>query len=274
MKTTTDLEDIVTVLQTFDFVEGEDDIWRSGPVCAIIEGRVVVFNVGGMANEIYGSLYDENFEPQNVMERYQFKIGILPLVDAYLKAQGDAASYEEALETYSEKVAEYFNARGVPVNHKELCVDGRAYCEFRLDDSVLRGRNPETVNLFNISARFDFGMEFEFEGGHSIVAPGENVEAEMLMVFDEDLTNMIPEDPVERVDYSSSYHYRHIVNAIPDMLRVGLVSVCKSTANIVTSLDKPITSCRKHFRPEILGTITDYDVKFKSTIHTDKAWNE
>lgn len=274
MKTTTDFEDLENALDALDFVKCEDHVWRKGTVAASIGGRVVAFCIGGMANEVYGSLYDENFEPQDPMEAYQARCGILPLVDAYIAVNGDALNYAAALETYSEKVAEYFNSRGVPVNHRELCVDGRAYCEFRLDDSVLRGRNPEAIHLFAISVRFDFGMMFEFEGGCSILVPGQNVETEVAAVFDADALSFALEDPVERVDYSSSYHYRYIVNAIPDMLRVGLVGVYKSTANIVTSLDKQITSCRKHFRSEIVGTITDYDVEFKASIHTDKAWNE
>jgi hypothetical protein len=64
------------------------------------------------------------------------------------------------------------------------------------------------------------------------------------------------------------------VNALPDMLRIGIKKVRKETVEIVTALSKPITNCKKHFRPEVIGTITDYCVDFKRSIHPPKKWNE
>lgn len=272
MKPRSDLDDIENALKAFDFVEGEDYIFRKGSACATINGRVVTFNVSGMPDEIYGSLYDEDFEPQNVMETFQAKQGIRPLADAIIDVQSQAMEFEEALKEYSGKVYAYFIARGVPVACSIIRVCHQPVCDFFMDREATRGR--ERVHLFSVSVRFDLGMEFMFEGGSAIVVFGEDINEDMEAVFNEELLTLTPEDPVDRVDYSSSYHYRYIVNAIPDMLRVGVVNVCKSVCNIVSTLDKPITSCRKHFRPEVLGTLTDFDVKFKSSIHPVKKWNE
>lgn len=274
-----DFQDIVNALEALDFVEGADYVYRKGSVCAAITGRVVMFHVSGMPEEVYGSLYDEDFVPQNVMEVFQHKKGIRALVDAFIDVQAQAMNYEEKLKEYSDGVVAYFAARNVPVVadiYRRNGETGRFVADIRISDECVRNRKSGArVTLFTLDVRFDMGVSIEFAGGHSYLVDGDDVAANLELVFgDEDLLQLTPENPVDRVDYSTSYHYQHIVNAIPDMLRVGLVDVWRSDCEIVTTLSDQITSCNKHFTPKVLGTITDFSVKFKSTIHTDKAWNE
>lgn len=254
-------------LLALGMTEGKEDDYsfRYGDVIATIQGRVAVFEYS--YEELYASLDWENFEPRDVMEKYYQQHGVKS-PEAVFKLICSTATKRKCFQMeYADKVAAHFIACGVPVQYCEI--DG--YSRFRVDPEIVRGHDP--VDLFRIQVRHDFGMEFFF-GDSSIVVDGDDPVRNIGEVFTVELLGDIsPEDPVDRVDYSSSYHYRYIVNALPDMLRVGIKGVCKSTCEIVTALSKPITSCKKHFRPEVIGTITDFCVDYKRSIHPPKDWN-
>lgn len=255
-------------LLALGMIEGTEDDYsfRFGEVIATIQGRVAVFEYSYM--ELYGSLEWENFKPRDVMENYYNTKGVQSLEAAFKLICTNNTKRMCFQMEYADHVAKHFEACGVPVQYCEI--DG--YSRFRVSPELVRGHDP--VDLFRVKVRHDFGMEFFF-GDSSIIADGENAERNITEIFTVELLGDIsPENPVERVDYSSSYHYRHIVNALPDMLRVGIKGVTKSTCEIVTALSKPITSCKKHFQPEVIGTITDFCVDYKRSIHPPKNWNE
>jgi hypothetical protein len=245
---------------------GDDYSFYFGEVIATIQGRVAVFEYS--YEELYASLDWENFEPRDLMEKYYRQKGVKSPEVVFKLICSNATKRKCFQMEYADKVAKHFNACGVPVQYYEI--DG--YSRFRVEPEFVRG--PEPIDLFRMQVRHDFGMEFFF-GDSSIVVDGEDVDRNIKEVFCvESLGDISPENPVDRVDYSSTYHYRHIVNALPDMLRVGIKKVRKETVEIVTALRKPITNCKKHFRPDVIGTITDYCVDFKASIHPPKNWNE
>lgn len=255
-------------LLALGMTEGKEDDYAFyyGDVIATIQGRVAVFEYS--YEERYASLEWENFVPRDVMEKYYKDQGVHSPESVFKAICSDSTKRKCFQMEYADKVAEHFIACGVPVQYCE--VDG--YSRFRVSPEIVRGHEP--IDLFRIMVRHDFGMEFFF-GDSSIVVDGEDVERNIKEVFTtEMLGDISPENPVDRVDYSSTYHYRHIVNALPDMLRVGIKGVSMDTCEITTTLNKQFTTCKKHFRPEVIGTITDYCVDFKRSIHPPKEWNE
>lgn len=256
-------------LKALDFVEGGDCIFRKGILQATIEGRVITFTTERSACTVFASLDFGDFEPRDVLELYYKKNGIRSISDAYAHMVKSTENYEAVQCSYADDVADHFIACGVPVQYCEV----NGYSSFRVDPEIVRG--PEPVDLFRIQVRHDFGMEFFLEGDNSVVVDGDDPVRNIGEVFSAASSHdLLVENPSDRVDYSSTYHYRYIVNALPDMLRVGIKKVRKETVEIVTALSKPITNCKKHFHPEVIGTITDYCVDFKRSIHPPTKWND
>lgn len=256
-------------LLALGMTEGTEDDYSFyfGEVTATIHGRVAVFAYA--YEELYASLDWENFEPRDVMEVYYHKNGVQSPEAAFKSICSIATKRKCFQMEYADKVAKHFEACGVPVQYCEI--DG--YSRFRVNPEIVRG--PEPVDLFRIQVRHDFGMEFFLEGDNSVVVDGDDPVRNVGEVFSAASSHdLLVENPSDRVDYSSTYHYRYIVNALPDMLRVGIKKVRKETVEIVTALSKPITNCKKHFHPEVIGTITDYCVDFKRSIHPPTKWND
>ncbi|MFA7287222.1 MAG: hypothetical protein WC052_06175 [Patescibacteria group bacterium] len=273
MPVPTDLTLLEEALGKLGFVEdGLHTFWNK-TVWARISGRVVVFGISGMEGEAYGVLSLVEFEPSDVMEVFYHNRGVQTLRGAFSSVRAKEENRLAFLQTYCDGVMKYFNDRDVPVIWKYSKNAGsQTVGSFQIETEVRSAH--DVVELFIVDVRSDFAVFLEFEGGYSILVDGDDADANCALVFTKDMLNFTPENPVERVDYSSSYHYRYIVNAIPDMLRVGVKSVYKSTSNIITTLSNMPSHCAKHFRSEFIGVMTDYQVDFKSSIHHAKKWNE